>query len=158
LVKLGYTAACRAGTRRRARSCLPARAARCTAALASGPPSCILRSRAIPRFRTPRSGALRGALKSREPRATSMFALRPLARAARRACRRPRSGTCAHPCFEAKPPRLARLSSPIKGPEPLTRAHAGPSPRAPPSRHDRRPGKLLFPLDPPAFWPSQHLA
>jgi hypothetical protein len=62
-------------------------------------------------------------LKSREPCVTSLFERRTLARAARRACHRSRSGPRARPCFEAKPPHPARPAHLFKAPSRLTRSH-----------------------------------
>jgi hypothetical protein len=107
---------CRAGDaapRRAATSRARACPRHAVPASTSGPTQPHPEVRPFPRSRVPRSGALQGASKSREPRAAPRFTLRALARAARRACRCPRSGGCARPCFEAKPLHLARWSLPI---------------------------------------------
>jgi hypothetical protein len=59
-------------------------------------------------------------------------------------------------CFEAKPPCPTRQLAYLRPPRRLARP-CWPSPRAPPSRHGRCQGELLFLLTPSAEWPSNAL-
>jgi hypothetical protein len=133
-----------AGTRRRAAlSRSRARPRRAVPASTSGTTQPHPEVRPFPRSRVPRTGALQGASKSREPRAAPRFALRAPACAARWACRCPRSGGCARPCFEAKPLRRHAGARLFKALSRVTSTRAGhlhkpAAPPCPPRPHARR--------------------